>query len=101
MNRSIAIVTAKTVLGAGLALGFLAAPHGVAHADACTHTYASTIDDHCDVYAAEVGDDNGDGVVMEDESGWDCTTMGNRTCGPDNPQGAPVGRYDAGGVLVS
>ncbi|MFJ5142968.1 hypothetical protein [Streptomyces sp. NPDC088707] len=28
------------------------------------------------------GDDNGDGRVDEDESGWDCRTMGNRVCGP-------------------
>lgn len=35
-----------------------------------------------DVYAVEVGDDNGDGVIMEDESGWDCATMGNLVCGP-------------------
>lgn len=28
-----------------------------------------------------VGDDNHDGIVMEDESGWDCTTMGNLRCG--------------------
>ncbi|MFJ8301312.1 hypothetical protein ACIQ9R_36175 [Streptomyces sp. NPDC094447] len=28
------------------------------------------------------GDDNGDGRIDEDESGWDCTTMGNRRCGP-------------------
>lgn len=27
------------------------------------------------------GDDNGDGVIDEDESGWDCTTMGNHICG--------------------
>jgi hypothetical protein len=28
-----------------------------------------------------VGDDNGDGVVEETETGWDCASMGNRTCG--------------------
>ncbi|MFF0698389.1 hypothetical protein ACFYU4_37865 [Streptomyces tendae] len=28
------------------------------------------------------GDDNRDGIVDEDESGWDCHTMGNRQCGP-------------------
>ncbi|MFE1270580.1 hypothetical protein [Streptomyces sp. NPDC058758] len=28
------------------------------------------------------GDDNGDGRIDEDESGWDCATMGNRQCGP-------------------
>ena len=30
------------------------------------------------------GDDNGDGWIMEDESGWDCRTMGNRLCGPQS-----------------
>lgn len=29
------------------------------------------------------GDDNGDGTIQEDESGWDCVTMGNRVCGPN------------------
>lgn len=33
---------------------------------------------------AAPGDDNGDGVIDEDESGWDCATMGNRICGPAN-----------------
>ncbi|AKN68701.1 hypothetical protein QR97_01775 [Streptomyces sp. PBH53] len=28
------------------------------------------------------GDDNGDGRIDEDESGWDCRVMGNRVCGP-------------------
>ena len=28
-----------------------------------------------DVYAYEVGDDNSDGVIMEDESGWDAASM--------------------------
>lgn len=27
------------------------------------------------------GDNNGDGRIEEDESGWDCHTMGNRVCG--------------------
>lgn len=27
------------------------------------------------------GDDNGDGIIDEDESGWDCATMGNHVCG--------------------
>ena len=34
-----------------------------------------------DVYAEEVGDDDGNGIIMEDESGWDCASMGNRICG--------------------
>lgn len=31
----------------------------------------------------EAGDDNGDGVIDEDESGWDCSTMGNGMCAGD------------------
>lgn len=27
------------------------------------------------------GDDNGDGIIQEDETGWDCRTMGNNICG--------------------
>ena len=27
------------------------------------------------------GDDNRDGIVDEDESGWNCATMGNLICG--------------------
>ena len=33
MNRTIALVVVKAALGAGLALGFAAAPHGTAHAE--------------------------------------------------------------------
>lgn len=29
-----------------------------------------------------MGDDNRDGRIDEDESGWDCRRMGNRACGP-------------------
>lgn len=32
-------------------------------------------------YCGAIGDDNGDGFIMEDESGWDCATMGNLICG--------------------
>ncbi|WIF20595.1 hypothetical protein SEA_JFLIX2_105 [Rhodococcus phage Jflix2] len=31
---------------------------------------------------AITGDDNSDGIIDEDESGWNCETMGNRICGP-------------------
>ncbi|MBM4616418.1 hypothetical protein GS534_24545 [Rhodococcus hoagii] len=31
---------------------------------------------------AIAGDDNSDGIIDEDESGWNCETMGNRICGP-------------------
>jgi hypothetical protein len=91
MNRSIAIVAAKTALGASLGFGFLVSPH-----EPPAHAAPARVD----VYAYEVGDDNGDGVVMEDESGWSCVDDGNKVCGPGNPQGVPAGRYDEGGVLI-
>jgi hypothetical protein len=60
MNRNIVLVIAKAAFGASLALGFLvAAPHGI-----------------------EVSDDNADGHIDEDESGWDCATMGKRGLRP-------------------
>jgi hypothetical protein len=91
MNHAITLVAAKAVLGAGVVLGLAAAPHGTAHTDTVVGY---------DAYNAEVGDDNGDGVVSEDESGWSCVDDGNRVCGPGNGQGVPAGRYDEGGVLV-
>ena len=82
MNRSLALVIAKATLGGGLALGFVAAPHApAAHAEPIG----------VDVYAYEVGDDNGDGIVMEDESGWSCVDNGDRRCGPGNDNGVAAG----------
>ncbi|WP_087793304.1 hypothetical protein [Streptomyces sp. CS159] len=40
------------------------------------------MDGWIDGQADALGDDNRDGIVDEDESGWDCHTMGNRQCGP-------------------
>ena len=91
MNHAITLVVAKAVLAAGVVLGLAAAPHGTAPVDTVVGYNA---------YTAEVGDDNGDGVVSEDESGWSCVDDGNRVCGPGNAQGVPAGRYDEGGVLV-
>ena len=54
-------------------------------------------------YSWGPGDDNCDGVIMEDEAGWDCRTMGNNVCGPGNAQGVPPGDYspwDEGGMHV-
>ena len=75
MNRTIALVVVKAALGASLALGFTAAPHGDAHADDTT-------------------------VIFEDDPRWSCVDDGNKVCGPGNPQGVPAGRYDEGGVLI-
>jgi hypothetical protein len=80
---------------AGLALGFATMPHALAHTD----TVAGY-----DAYAAEVGDDNENGIIEEDESGWNCTTMGNRICGVGNAQGAIPGDWtttDADGNPVA
>ena len=90
MNRTtITLFAAKVALGSALALGFATMPYAMAH-EPGWH----------DAYAAEVGDNNADGIIDESESGWSCVDNGNRTCGLDNPQGAPAGRYDEGGVLV-
>ena len=90
MNRTtIALVVIKAALGSALALGFATMPQALAH-EPGWH----------DAYAAEVGDDNENGIVEEDESGWSCVDNGNRVCGPGNPQGVPAGRYDEGGVLI-
>jgi hypothetical protein len=53
-----------------------------------------------DVYAYEVGDDNADGIIAEDESGWSCVDDGNKICGPGNPQGVPAGQHDQGRELL-
>lgn len=39
--------------------------------------------------------------VGEDSPSWDCRTMGNATCGPDNVQHVAAGCYDDGGDLVA
>jgi hypothetical protein len=82
-------------------------PHFRTTASTATRNHPSTVSGLAhpaltgyDVYAAEVGDDNADGVITEDESGWSCVDNGNRVCGPGNPHGVPAGRYDEGGVLV-
>ena len=73
MNHALALLLAKGVLGTGLVVGLAVAPHApTAHAAPAG----------VDAYAYEVEDDNGDGIIMEDESGWDCTA-----------QGVPAGDY--------
>ena len=36
----------------------------------------------------------------EDQPGWDCRTMGNHVCGPNNDMGYTPGYYDSRGELV-
>ncbi len=53
------------------------------------------------------GDDNHDGRIDEDESGWNCATMGNKSCGPwiqfgvvEPPKCAPFPYVMFGNVFV-
>lgn len=52
--------------------------------------------DESDLAKGRPGDDNADGIIDEDESGWDCRTMGNRQCGPDPLVAAYNGGWQAG-----
>jgi hypothetical protein len=74
MNKSkaLALLMAKGVLGASLALGLATSQADTAKAQ-----------------------------PLEDEPGWSCVDDGNRVCGPDNDEGKPAGCYDEGGVLVA
>ncbi|MFF4543691.1 hypothetical protein ACFY1J_05500 [Streptomyces sp. NPDC001406] len=42
-----------------------------------------------DGQADALGDDNRDGRIEEDESGWNCHRMGNRVCGPQFDASTP------------
>lgn len=39
--------------------------------------------------------------ITEDSPAWDCTTMGNRVCGPQSVGGGIAGCYDDGGSIVA
>lgn len=71
------------IIGTAIAvLSFMAADREAALAAptlAPVLTVPSTIET---LHPAVVGDDNGDGTIDEDESGWDCRHMGNQICGP-------------------
>ena len=54
-----------------IAMGTMAASHHDNHGIIWTQAMTQAI----------AGDDNRDGVIDEDESGWNCATMGNRVCG--------------------
>ncbi|MFI8265349.1 hypothetical protein [Streptomyces sp. NPDC085665] len=78
IRRTVAWLRAAAVLAGLLGLLFLAlaATVGAVRIDSAAPRPAVT---------ANVGDDNGDGAVDEDEPGWNCHTMGNRICGTDVP----------------
>lgn len=61
-------------------------------------TFAAFIGTSSPAFASPIaGDDNADGIITEDESGWDCTTMGNGVCGPGN--GVQAGQYGNGNLV--
>ena len=84
------------LLAAGLAttvLGLTATFFGGPGADASGADRGDeTVTVYNDGRSDAVGDDHRDGRIDEDESGWDCRTMGNRACGtrvvPDECKGA-------------
>jgi hypothetical protein len=53
----------------------------MAFTGACESHVAGTATTTTHVAPHLKGDDNGDGVIDEDESGWNCHTMGNHECG--------------------
>jgi hypothetical protein len=72
VSRALAIIAAKAVFGASLAVGFASMP--AAHAD--TTTSITLINQFDDSVGSMPADD-----IEEDQPGWDCATMGNRVCG--------------------
>lgn len=86
----------SSVLASGAAVAILGALAAIGTSDATPADFlppqdrAATRADVTAAYrdgwaAGRIGDDNGDGRVDEDETGWDCRTMGNRLCGADVP----------------
>lgn len=40
-------------------------------------------------------------TIQGDDPAWDCTTMGNRVCGPTNTQHVPAGLYRDGQLIAA
>jgi DNA uptake protein ComE-like DNA-binding protein len=72
--------TALIVLGAGAGIAHLA-------------TVDETTPDTPAIVAAA--------PVHEGDQGFNCATMGNHVCGPDNGEGIPAGCYDQGTLVVA
>lgn len=76
MNNGIArTLTAIAITIAGF--GISTTPVAVAELDTSVCVVAPEV---AGPDCGAAGDDNGDGFVDEDESGWDCRTMGNLVC---------------------
>lgn len=89
------VITVMCVIVAALAMLIAEPPTATAQPD--TEFVNEPGVPNFDLYAWEVGDDNADGVISEDESGWDCATMGNGICGPSiDPAAWDLGAYVGG-----
>ena len=82
-RNAIALTLATPALGLTLALGLELSPAVHAHHDDTISAQEGIWPCTTDAYARELGDDDCDGIIREDESGWDCQIMGNGICGPD------------------
>ena len=84
-NRlAIAAITAGLC---GIGIGYASAPANDAPADTTR--------------VAIAGDDNSDGIIDEDESGWNCRTMGNRICGPADNSVDECVNYTIGSLAIA
>lgn len=73
-KTAVTLVAVNAVMGGSLVVG-------VANIAPAIEDVAVAAPCSADAYAREMGDDNCDGVIVEDESGWNCATMGNFICG--------------------
>lgn len=79
MKRFIAtLAVAASAFVTGMGLAAPASAEGVSAPLTCTDAPEYMPAGACGL----PGDDNSDGVIDEDESGWICEVMGNRICGP-------------------
>ena len=66
--------------------------------------YASTpvtVETNSAAPAILAGDDNLDGIIDEDESGWNCETMGNGICGPADNSVDECVNYTIGSLAIA
>ena len=69
------VITLMCIVVAAMAMMLAEPPADGPMADTATYEFINEPGvPGFDLYAWEVGDDNADGVIEEDESGWDCET---------------------------
>ena len=75
------VTVAIAAFGITLGLGALAQVSADYQASSYDNAVCSVAPEYAGPDCGNPGDDNGDGWIEEDESGWNCRTMGNRICG--------------------